>query len=80
MTGPGNDGEFAKVAKVAQISAFDTDEQRKLYALAVGFGEASNIADEALTLLEVYAKYPGDTWRRLRALRERLDAVCRSVS
>lgn len=56
------------------------ESERKL---AMGFGEMSNIAAEAITLLESQAV---SAWLRevhgaqVAVLRERLEAACRSVS
>ena len=65
---------------MAQISACDTAEGRRLYAKATAFDEMLGIATEALALLESKAV---SAWLRevhgesVRALRERLEAACR---
>ena len=73
-------GLDAGMTRVAQISAFDTAEGRRLHAKAMAFDEVLGIAAEALALLESKAV---SAWLRevhkehVRALRERLEAACR---
>ena len=78
--------EPAEWNTVAQISAFDTAEGRRLYAKATAFDEVLGIAAEALTIAgsllsdEIGLIDKTEAAQRVRALRERLallEATCR---